>query len=282
MDPVQLMLLQWQGFRFRPEQIWELLSLKDHQVYDFLKLKCSKLDRGFQKKLKADYELCRDNSIELIPIWHPRYPKNLKKMSYPPLVISSIGNTHILSEDSISVVGSRKMSYLSELWIEKELSKFISNNKLALVSGGAIGVDQKVHKVCALYGHPSVCWLPSGLLKIYPTQLKKMKKDILQSDGVFVSTYHPNQTMRKHHFIERNQFIASQSLFTFIIEAKRKSGTLITAKSAADLGNPVAVLPSHPALEGGGGLDLLYEGAQLIRDSRDLEELVKECGLSVM
>lgn len=276
MDPISLLLLQWQGISLTSGQIWELLSLKPLAIEPYLRSQSISLQPDWLQKIKKDKELCEQNALKLLPIWHPHYPNGLKHLDKPPMVLCCSGNTSRLLEPSVAIVGSRKMNYQSSQWMEKEITHFLQNSEFQVMSGGAIGVDQKAHTLCALHNRPTVCWLPSGLLDIYPSQLRTLVPDILSAGGLFVTTYSPLQRMRKFHFVQRNQFIAACSELTFIIQAKRKSGTLITARAAADYGKEVAVLPSAPNEEGLGGLDLLMDGAHLVRDAEDLLYLTHE------
>ena len=276
MDPLQILLLQWQGINLNIKQVWDLLSLNEKQIIEYVSEQGMSISEDTFRKLHENFKLCHDNGIEIIPFWHPNYPKDILNMANPPWALTCVGDSSRLVHQSVAVVGSRKLNFEAAQWMESELSELISESGFDLVSGGAYGVDQKAHQICILHNRPSVCWLPSGLLNIYPSKMSQLAPDLLKAGGVFVSTYEPKQSIRKHHFYQRNQFIAASSLYTFIVQAKRRSGTLITAKAAADMGKTVAVLPSAPNQEGLGGLDLLHEGARLIRDSRDLIELANE------
>lgn len=276
MDPLNVLALSWQSIPMSQSQAWEMLSLSENQLKDYLfSLNLSSATDAISNS-KRDILSCAENGLQLIPFWHPHYPNDIKLMQRPPLLISCLGDTERLIQPSMAVVGSRKISFQSIRWMESELPKFFKKCSMGLTSGGAFGVDQKAHQICSLYNQPSTCWLPSGLLNIYPQKLKSYISDIISSGGLIASTYAPNVGMRKHHFLQRNQFIAACSLFTFVVQAKRKSGTLITAKAAADLGKEVAVLPSGPLEEGLGGLDLIYDGARLVRDADDLIDMTRE------
>lgn len=199
------------------------------------------------------------------------YPKGCYLMADPPLTFSYWGNAAWLVERTLSVVGSREPSYESLRWMEKELASFCENERPLLVSGGARGIDQKAHGVALRKGCPTVVVLPSGLGEMYPESLKDWVRPVLDGGGCFLSEYDFSQKMHKHLFHHRNRLIAALGAATLLVEAKRRSGTLITANQAAQLGRPVWVVPGHPQdPHFAGCLDLLSEGAVMVRDAQDL------------
>ena len=155
--------------------------------------------------------------------------------------------------------------------MEKEFSEFCEKQKPCVVSGGARGIDQKSHAMALRKSLPTIIVLPSGLGKLYPDSLKQWIGPVLDGGGCFISEYNFDQAMHKHLFHHRNRLIAALGKATLLVEARRRSGTLITAQQAIQLGRPVWVVPGHPHDPHFlGSLDLLAEGAVLIRDAQDL------------
>ena len=176
-----------------------------------------------------------------------------------------------LVQRSLSVVGSREPSPESLRWMEKELSDFCAQHKPLIVSGGARGIDQKAHGIALRKDCPTVVILPSGLGEIYPDSLKEWIRPIQDNGGCFLSEYDYSQRMHKHLFHHRNRLIAALGNATLLVEARRRSGTLITANQAVQLGKPVWVVPGHPQdPHFAGCLDLLSDGAVMVRDAQDL------------
>lgn len=175
------------------------------------------------------------------------------------------------NDAKVSVVGSREPSGLSLAWVEKEIGAFLEENPVCVVSGGARGVDQAVHRAAIERGRRTLVLLPSGVGALYPPDLANWVRPVLQNGGAFVSEYLPHFQVSRFHFAERNRLIAAVSVATLIIEARIRSGTLLTAKSAIEQGKPLWVLPSHPYdFNSRGGLELLLEGASPVRDALDL------------
>ncbi len=213
------------------------------------------------EKLGVSYTLFND----------PDYPKGFKLLENPPLILTYLGLPCWKSLQLLAVVGSRQPQAQTMIWLDEDLGHFLTTYDIATISGGARGVDQKVHQVSIRASCPTICFLPSGLGDMYPKSLINWHHHIIEQGGAVVSQFSPFQPMYKSQFHARNRLIAGLSDYMLIAEAKRKSGSLMTARIALDLGRPIGVLPCSPVGDTGqGGLDLIYDGAQMIRDYKDL------------
>jgi DNA processing protein len=205
------------------------------------------------------------------------YPARLLESSAPPRILCYTGEPVWLREDLISVVGSREPSRDSMDWMRTHLLGLLQEHRLSVVSGGARGVDTWAHEISLLAGRPTVCFLPSGILKPYPAKNERLFGRILKAGGCLVSGFPPDAAMEKRYFHQRNRWIAGLSLVTFIVEAQRKSGSLLTARMALEEGRSICTLPVSPqAHQGQGNLDLLADGAQILRDQKDLELFLRQ------
>ncbi len=232
--------------------------------------------------IMTDYERDADNlqrwqdgGIDLVAANDPRYPPSLMRIHEPPPLLFGKGNWACLRRPCLAVVGNREPSDLSLAWIEAELGKFLKENPCTLVSGGARGVDMAAHRIAIRKSAPTAVLFPSGLEQMYPATWSEANygwsSAVLQSGGLLLSEYAPPVVMTKGHFIERNRLISGLASATLLIEARLRSGTLVTARAATDQGRPLFVLPSHPYDPNArGGLDLITEGAAIIRDAEDL------------
>lgn len=203
---------------------------------------------------------------------HPDFPQRLRDLEDPPRGLFAWGAREALRKISLAVVGTREPSELTQAWLEKELRDFLRRQPdVQLVSGGARGVDQQAHRASLLAGRSTLVFLPSGFDEIYPADLGEWVPAIFKAGGIFLSEYSPDMGMRKAYFSERNRLISGFSAAVLAVEARRRSGTLLTTRAAAEQGRPVFVLPGHPYdVQAAGGLDLLAEGATLVRDAQEL------------
>lgn len=199
------------------------------------------------------------------------YPIEFTHLIDPPLVISVFGDKN-WQKEKIAIVGSRRPSQKSLWWHSKELRSLLLQNNYVSVSGGAIGIDQIVHQGSYDLKLPTIVILPSGLNNIYPRSLALITKKILDAGGCLLSEFSDEQAVRKYHFSYRNRLIAAMGKISIIIEAREKSGSLITAHRALEMGKDVFVVPSHPLDESfKGSLQLLKLGAHMITKSEDID-----------
>lgn len=219
----------------------------------------------------SDLEWCKTNNVKVTEPGSKDYPEAFGDLLYRPSVLFYIGEPIWQRYPLVSVVGSRAPSHTSLSWMDVEIASVLRLSKLAIVSGGARGVDQKAHQISLRYERPTCAFLPSGLRMIYPPNLNEWVQPIVNSGGCVISQFLPSQPMMKSYFRERNRLIAAISPLTLVVECRRRSGTLLTAKYALEFERRLAVLPTSPGESGMGGLDLICDsGAHTVRDARDL------------
>jgi DNA processing protein len=199
------------------------------------------------------------------------YPASFVQMPGAPILFSFRGHPSWASGPSIAVVGSREATQLSHVWMEDCFAEFLRREKPVVVSGGARGIDQLAHQL-ALRNHcPTVVALPSGLNNIYPKNLESWQSRIIDGGGCLMSEYEHDEEMRKHFFRDRNRLIAGLGGTTLLVEGRRRSGSLLTAHKTVEIGKNVLVVPGHPGDSSHlGNLDLLHDGATMVRDAEDL------------
>jgi DNA protecting protein DprA len=212
-----------------------------------------------------------DSKIDFILPFQKEWPEMLTKMTDAPLVMSVQGELPNFISGALSVVGSREPRRESEKFLDLMLPQFLAQRKVPIVSGGARGIDQHAHRIAMRCGVPTVIVIPAGLLRKYPKDWVGATSWALDIGACFISEYSPQSEMRKHHFLDRNRIIAALGTMSLIIEARRKSGTLITARHCADYGRLVGVVPGHPMDPNfSGNLELLADGACFVRSSEEL------------
>lgn len=252
--------------RFHHSEFW--------QDYTVAEMRLSSFFREILHRVK-DLE---KEKISVICFGESEYPISLYCLEDPPLVLYYKGCLACLSFPSLAVVGSREPQDKSLNWMEDTLLSSLQKNPITVVSGGARGVDQKAHSLSLRTSSPTAVVVPSGLSAIYPSTLNEWIDEIIKNQGCVISEYEPNQVMHKYLFHQRNRLIAALSTRVIIVEGKKKSGTLLTAHLALNLGKEIAVVPAHP-LESAysGNLALLQDGAYPLTDSQQLDQFLKGC-----
>ncbi len=234
--------------------------------------------QGFRKEIDQS----RERGHLILYPGHPLFPKEYLYLEEVPYHLRLKGNPIWMKRAGLAVVGSREPSMMSCLWMNKHLAEFFRRQFCFSVSGGARGVDQKTHLLSLTAGRPTVVLLPAGLEKMYPTSILDLRQEILAQGGAFLSEYEDQRGMQKHFFAQRNRLISGLACATLIVEARLKSGTLLTAQEAVEQHRPVWVLPGHPMDPGAmGGLNLLHDGATVIRDAEDLVKLFESEALGM-
>lgn len=220
--------------------------------------------------LEKEWQKLEKEGIDLITINNSLYPLLLKQIPYPPFGIYVKGKL----TDSIlnlAVVGTRKPSDYGKIVVQKIIKELISYG-IVIVSGLAYGIDTIAHKSALENNGKTIAVLASGLNKITPVINKKLSSKIIKN-GALISEYHPDFPSLKHNFAWRNRIISGLSIGTLVIEAKEKSGALITANFAFQQKRKVFAIPGSIFNENSVGCNnLIKKGAKLITIAEDIIE----------
>lgn len=219
------------------------------------------------------HDWCLREGAKILYPGHADYPFNGGWIEKPPPFMCYWGRPAWREAACLSVVGSREPSRMALEWLEAHLSEFLRRTGAVTVSGGARGIDQKAHALSLRAGRPTVVFLPSGLARPYPDEWRQWKDEVVAAGGAIVSIHAPWQEIRRSHFEERNRLIAALGRMTFVVEARRKSGSVMTARLANEIGKDICCLPGSPLdPRCGGTLDLICASSAVpIRDACDLE-----------
>lgn len=210
--------------------------------------------------------------------WHDDdYPGLLREISSAPFILYYKGSLNNVLKNRLAIVGSRRHSAYAEKIIQ-ELTPPLINAGLEIVSGLAIGVDTLAHKAALNNKGVTLAVLGSGLdnNRLYPRTNRYLAEKIIDSGGALISEFSPNTPPYKQNFPQRNRIISGLTQATLVIEAKLKSGALITANYALEQNREVLAVPgSIFSTHSSGTNKLISSGAKSISSSEDILEIFK-------
>lgn len=223
--------------------------------------------------VEGDLEWLAQADHHAVTLADPAYPPLLKQIADPPPVLFVQGDPALLARRQLAVVGSRNPSAGGE-HNAAEFARHLAGLGWVITSGLAIGIDAAAHRgALAAEGH-TLAVAGTGLDQVYPARHRRLAQNIA-ARGALVSEFPPGTPPRPEHFPRRNRLISGLSLGTLVVEAAVQSGSLITARTAAEQGREVFAIPGsiHNPLARGCHA-LLRQGAKLVETAGDiLEEL---------
>lgn len=206
----------------------------------------------------------------LIACTDPLYPAALRELSNPPLALFVVGNPGLLAEPQIALVGARTATPQG-LDNARAFGAELARRGLIVTSGLALGVDGAAHQGALAGGGPTIAVCGTGLDRVYPARHQPLAHALVEAGGAMVSELAPGAAALREHFPRRNRLIAALSLGTLVVEASTESGSLITARLAAELGREVFAIPGsiHNPLARGCHR-LIRDGAKLVESVDDI------------
>ncbi|MCD8377653.1 MAG: DNA-processing protein DprA [Candidatus Gastranaerophilales bacterium] len=245
------------------------------ELYKIEGLLKNKIDRFIEQKQKIDidkvYEEVLKRDIKILTLEDKKYPYMLKNIFDPPAVIYYKGD--ILScnlENTLAVVGSRRMSYNAKDSLKKIMSGFTGTD-ITVVSGLASGVDTAAHRFALDNNLKTIGVIASGFDYTYPTSNKSLYEEIISGHGAVITEYYPTFEPLKFRFPQRNRIVSGLSYGTLVVEAALKSGALITANLTLEQGRELMCVPgliTNPNTEG--IYKLIKTGASIVTNSDDI------------
>ncbi len=220
--------------------------------------------------VKREIDLIREKGCRVITLTDEQYPKLLREIPDPPPILYVMGKLES-SVQHIAIVGSRTPTRYG-IFTAKRLSEDLAKLNITIVSGMARGIDTAAHIGAMSGGGKTVAVLGSGLEKVYPIENLKLFHRIIEN-GAVISEFSLNSPPDPYHFPARNRIISGMSLGTVVVEAAQKSGSLITARLAAEQGREVFAVPgSIHSFKSMGTHNLIKQGAKLVEHAQDIME----------
>lgn len=210
-----------------------------------------------------------EKQIDFYSYWHPRYPKLLKEIYHPPMGIYVRGELPDDEIDTVAIIGARKCSRYGAT-VAYEIAKDLGKTNVIVVSGMARGIDSEGHKGILDGGGKTIAVLGCGVDICYPPENRELMERIVEN-GCVLSEYPPGMPAVPGNFPARNRIIAGLSKMVVVVEAGKKSGTLITADMALECGRDVYVVPGNvtSALSYGTNA-LIKQGCPIITEGKDI------------
>ena len=219
-------------------------------------------------------------NIDIITVLDENYPDRLKYIYDKPAVLYAKGNYSIEDNLAIAIVGSRKATAYGK-WACEKFTKELVNLGVTIVSGLAMGIDSVAHKAAIEAGGRTIGVLGNGIDVVYPKNNTSLYNEVAKNGVVFTEFPLGTQPFN-YNFPQRNRIISGLSIGVIVIEAKEKSGSLITAHLALDQGKEVFALPGNiNSIYSGGTNRLIKDGARPLLDIDDIIEEIYELQISM-
>ena len=224
--------------------------------------------------IAQDLEWLARSGTSLLTLDAPDYPRQLADLPDAPPALFLRGRRQLLRSSLVAMVGSRRPTAAGRR-IAQTLAQTLAGSGLCIVSGLARGIDAAAHEGALATPTGTIAVCGTGLDQCYPPENQDLYERIA-SHGLLLSEFPPGTAPLRYNFPRRNRIIAGLARGTVVIEAAEGSGSLITAKYAMHHGREVFAVPGSPLNPlAAGCLELLREGAHLVRQTQDVLEHIK-------
>jgi DNA processing protein len=220
-----------------------------------------------REEAEAELRAARARGIVFVALGEPDYPSRLARIDDAPPLLAVQGDREIFARPLVAIVGSRNASAAGIKFAER-LARDLGNAGYAVVSGLARGIDAAAHRASLASG--TIAVLAGGHERIYPAEHLGLLEGILKT-GAAVSEMPLGWEPRARDFPRRNRLISGLSAGVIVVEAARRSGSLITARMAGEQGREVFAVPGSPLDPRAEGTNhLIKEGAIMVTETADV------------
>lgn len=226
--------------KYTIKDIW---YLKNKIKQYFTKEEIEKIQsKKYRQGLECYENYMQKHKIELISIQDKEYPEKLKNIYNAPVCLYTLGNKKLLNKKSIAIVGSRECTEYGKT-MSQAFSHLLAKNNITVISGLAKGIDTVAHIGTLQAKGKTIAVIGTGIDLIYPKENQNLMNSILKSDGLVVTEYPLGIGPSKENFPRRNRIISGLSDGVLVVEAREKSGALITVDYALEQGKNIYVVP---------------------------------------
>lgn len=246
-----------------PAQELKLCGLSDQSV--------EKIKNPNYEGVDRDFAWSEENGHTILTIRDTDFPQRLREIPSCPPVLYVNGDLNCLADPQLAIVGSRNPTPAG-IEIAREFACHLSRSGLIVTSGLALGIDSSSHKGALDCGGTSIAVAATGLDRVYPARHRRLAHIIVER-GAIVSEFPIGTYPKATNFPRRNRIISGLALGTLVVEATRRSGSLITARHAIEQGREVFAIPGsihNPMARGCHWL--IKQGAKLVQTAEDILE----------
>lgn len=222
-------------------------------------------------------------SIAVTTLLDDDFPRFLRHIPDPPLALFYRGSLQSLHRPAVALVGARACTHYGRN-VARRLAGELARLGFVIVSGMALGIDGAAHEAALAVGGRTVAVLGSGVDQLYPRGHRRLAASILDQQGTLISEFPPGSPALPHHFPIRNRIISGLCHAVVVVEAKQRSGSLITARCCLEQGRELFAVPgaiNRPTAAGPNGLIETGQARLLSSVSGVLRELKPLLGLAV-
>lgn len=257
----------------------DILTMSLEKLSKELKLSKIASEKIILRKKDLEIDLNKLKSFNIVTIYDIDYPDKLKTIDDRPNVLYYKGDIKLLDRLSIGIVGTRKPTSYGFAVCEKFTSDLI-NEDVVIVSGLATGIDTIAHRKSLSLNGKTIAVLGCGINVIYPRKNEKLYIEI-ENKGLLLTEFPPDTEPLSYNFPQRNRIISALSKGVIVIEAKDRSGSIITARIAAEQGREVFAVPGNiNSIYSIGSNKLIRDGAIPLLEFRDIMDSIPEIQVS--
>ena len=261
------------------KDIEKIFNLDETKLLEEVFLNIREISNIINQKYRTNLEKYKEylikNEIKMITIYDEEYPAKLKLIYDKPITLFAKGNINLLKNKSIAIVGARNCSEYGKN-VSRKFAYELSKHNICIISGLAKGIDQYAHIGTLEAKGNTVAVVGNGLDTIYPLENTKLYEQIVDENSLIITEYIIGTKPNKMNFPARNRIISALSDGIVVIEAGKRSGSLITVDFGLEHGKEIFAVPGNiDNYNSIGTNELIKQGANLVTESDEIIDLLR-------